>query len=250
MARREAYSPLLKSYPDSDKVNALSIGAETLYTRLIAASDDAGRYYGDAAWVLARLFTSRMLNGQVTEADVEKWLCELESVTLAIRYRAAHVSYLELVGVFKKLRTDVKPQLIYPSPVPASVTPRSASDTSRNESETPRSESVPLEPTTEPNQTNPEPRAVPFLIPLPRSLDQPEFERVWKRWMQYLVNKNHGRVAQDTLESQLTEFAKLGVRQSVEIIEYAILKGHAGPVWPNERHGPKPARQVAQLGDE
>lgn len=243
MARRESYSPLLKSYPDSDKVNALSIGAETLYTRLIAASDDAGRYYGDPAWVLARLFTSRMLAGQVTESDVEKWLLELESVALAIRYQVTNVSYLELVGVFKKLRADVRPQTIYPQRVPESVTSRSESGTSR-------SESVPLDPTTDPIQSNPEPRAVPFLIPLPRALNQPEFEKVWKRWMQYLVNKNHGRVAQDTLESQLTEFAKLGVRQSVEIIEYAILKGHAGPVWPNERHGPKPARQVAQLGDE
>jgi hypothetical protein len=45
--RRESYNPLLKSYPDSEKVNAVCVGAETLFTRLLAQSDDLAHYYGE-----------------------------------------------------------------------------------------------------------------------------------------------------------------------------------------------------------
>lgn len=122
MARRDGYNPLLKSYPDSEKINAVSMGAETLYTRLIAASDDAGRYYGEAGWIIAKLFTSRMVRGEVTAADVEKWVSELESVSLLRRYRAATGTFLELLDVFKTIRRDVKPHLLFPEPVPETVT--------------------------------------------------------------------------------------------------------------------------------
>ena len=145
MARRESYNPLLKSYPDSERVNALSIGAETLYTRLIAASDDAGRYYGDAKWVLARLFTARMVAGQVNQKSVEEWLCELEAAGLAKRYVVSEAKYIELVEVFKCLRKDVKPQVIFPVPLPESVT-----DAGRT-----RNGHGPLEP--DPTQPNQEP---------------------------------------------------------------------------------------------
>lgn len=77
----------------------------------------------------------------------------------------------------------------------------------------------------------------PFLIPLPKALDTPEFNAAWKRWMQYLMNRNQGRVAQVTLESQAREFAKIGQAQAIEVIETAILKGHAGPVMPSDKYG-------------
>jgi hypothetical protein len=97
---------------------------------------------------------------------------------------------------------------------------------------------------------NPPSYRVPFLIPLPAALSHPEFEAVWKRWMQYLMNRNHGRVAQDTLESQLGEFAKLGIPKSVEVIEAAILKGHAGPVWPSDKFGSKQFAGIPQLSED
>jgi hypothetical protein len=94
---------------------------------------------------------------------------------------------------------------------------------------------------------NPPSFRVPFLIPLPAALNRPEFEAVWKRWMQYLMNRNHGRVAQDTLESQLGEFSKLGIPKAIEIIEAAILKGHAGPVLPSDKFGNKQPQPIPQL---
>lgn len=120
--RREAYNPLLKSYPDSDKVNAVSEGAEVLYLRLLAQSDDAGRYYGEASWILAKLFTARMIAKELTHSDINQRLSELENVGLLHRYQAAGGTYLELLGVFKTLRSDVKPKYLFPQPLTAHVT--------------------------------------------------------------------------------------------------------------------------------
>ena len=77
MAQRKSYNPLLKSYPDSEKINRVSEGAEVLYVRLLAASDDDHHYYADAGRVLAKLFTERMLAGVVTEEMVDDRISEL-----------------------------------------------------------------------------------------------------------------------------------------------------------------------------
>lgn len=138
--RREAYNPLLKSYPDSGKINSVSEGAEVVYIRLIAASDDAGRFYGDPEWVLAKLFTARMARKQISVAEMEKRLAELESVGLLARYAVNGMRYVQLLDVFKRLRKDVSPQVIFPEQLPASVT----------EPERPRNADVTLEPATEP----------------------------------------------------------------------------------------------------
>lgn len=114
--RRRAYNPLLKSYPDSERVNAVSMPAETLYTRLIAQSDDAGRYWGDARMVLGRLFTQRSIAGQVGEPEIEAMICELEAVGLVRRYQVREIQYIELVGVHKVNRRDVKRVVLHPDP--------------------------------------------------------------------------------------------------------------------------------------
>jgi hypothetical protein len=111
------FNPLLKTYPESEKINSVSEGAEVLYVRLLAASDDAGRFYGDAGWVLSKLFTARALNGELDKPEIERRLCELESCKpspLIKRYWVGSARYLELVGVMKSLRGDVSPQIIFP----------------------------------------------------------------------------------------------------------------------------------------
>ena len=106
MAKREPYNPLLKSYPDSEKVNAVSIGAETLYTRLLAQSDDQDHYYGDPRLILGKLFTIRWQAGQVCEVDIGLWTDELVAVKLVMRYEAGGKSYLELLDCRKAIRKD------------------------------------------------------------------------------------------------------------------------------------------------
>jgi hypothetical protein len=106
--KREPYNPLLKSYPDSEKVNAVSIGAETLFTRLIAQADDNDHYYADPGMVLGKLFTRRMCAGHVQMSHVECWLAELEAVGLVVFYQFEGRKYLEIINRRKDLRSDVK----------------------------------------------------------------------------------------------------------------------------------------------
>lgn len=112
--RNEGWNPLLKSYPDSEKINRCSIGAEMLYTRLIAQSDDLGHYYGDAKWISAKLLTARTLSGEVTTEAIEGWLTELKNAGLIEFYEAGGIRYLELVNIKKCLRRDVKPEIRFP----------------------------------------------------------------------------------------------------------------------------------------
>jgi len=158
MVRRESYNPLLKSYPDSEKINAVSEGAEVLYTRLIAATDDAHRYYGDPDFVLAKLFTARMANQQVTSAEIESRIVELENIGLLRRYQVRGVRYIELIGCFKKFRKDVKPHLIFSEPenesepVPERTRPEDVTDAGRS-----RAEDVTLDPASNPASNPPPP---------------------------------------------------------------------------------------------
>jgi len=119
--RNESYNPLLKSYVDSEKVNAVSEGAENLYVRLIAQSDDEGRYSAEPKWVLAKLYTHRMLNG-LEASEVERRIDELWAVDLIRLYEVEGKKFLQLVNVFRTHRSDVKRKLVYPKPLTEPVT--------------------------------------------------------------------------------------------------------------------------------
>ena len=118
MAKQRSYNPLLKNYPDSEKINSVSEGAELLYVRLIAQSDDAGRYSADPAWIAAKLFTARMVAGQIKPAQIQKRLEELDAVGLIVFYDSEGREYLEMVDVFKRHRSDVSIKLAFPEPGP------------------------------------------------------------------------------------------------------------------------------------
>jgi len=119
--RNESYNPLLKSYVDSEKVNAVSEGAENLYVRLIAQSDDEGRYSADPQWVLAKLYTHRMFKGLKVE-EIASRIDELWQVDLIRLYEVDGKRFLEIVGVFRTHRKDVKKKLLYPQPLTEPVT--------------------------------------------------------------------------------------------------------------------------------
>lgn len=163
--RRRSYNPLLKSYPDSEKINSVSEGAECLYCRLIAQSDDAGRYYADPRVVLAKLFTHRMVAGLTVE-EVASRLDELEASSLIKRYEVDGKKYLQIVEVVKALRKDLTLQFFCPEPVTdvQRLCNETATDVQRscngirslNSIETLRQPN-PTEPNpTQPNQTEPD----------------------------------------------------------------------------------------------
>jgi len=112
--RAQGWNPLLKSYPQSEKVNSLSIGAETLFTRLIAQADDFGNYYSDPALICAYLFGHRMAKGEVSATDTTRWRDELMTQGLAVQYAVAGRHYLHVVNSHRRLRKDVRPHQLFP----------------------------------------------------------------------------------------------------------------------------------------
>ena len=115
--RREPWNPLLKGYPFSEKVNAISVGAETLFTRLVAQADDYGNYYGNPRKILAYLYGHRFASGEVTATDTGRWRTELVSNTvgpLAAMYTVNGAEYIHLINSRRRFRSDVTPDERFP----------------------------------------------------------------------------------------------------------------------------------------
>lgn len=121
MAKGRAFNPLLRTYPDSERINAVSEGAEVLYVRLIAQADDVGRYSADPKWVVTRLFTQRMFNSEIDVAEVERRINELVGAGLIDLYEVNGKRYLQMVDVFRTHRNDVRPQVSWPDPIATNV---------------------------------------------------------------------------------------------------------------------------------
>lgn len=125
--KREPWHALLKNYPQSERVNAVSIKAETLFTRLIAQADDYGNYYGEPRRILAYLYGHRWAQGEATEADVRHWRTELVTEVLAAIYKVDGREYLHIVKPHRRLRGDVQRDIRFPRE-PATLEEKALSD--------------------------------------------------------------------------------------------------------------------------
>jgi len=112
--KRQKWNPLLADYPNSNKVNSVSIMAETLFTRLVAACDDRGNYDGCPTLILCGLFSKRYKKGQITGVEVEQIRNELVTATLTTLYRVGSETYIHVNNCKKFLRKDIKPDIRYP----------------------------------------------------------------------------------------------------------------------------------------
>jgi hypothetical protein len=228
VAKGKSYNPLLKTYPDSEKINAISEGAEVLYVRLIAASDDAGRYYGDPEWVLTKLFTARMIQKRVSVKDVEKRLAELSTVGLIRLYDVAGKRYLELVDVIKSLRTDVHRVIVYPEPTSESVTNpiRAVPDSKRDVPETVLQPNQ-HQPTLDPTQPNPMAPFDPAQIQLPDSFQTDQFRAVWSAFCK-LRRRLRKPLDEEQAAAQIAKLIPLGHDNAVRCIESSNTNGYQG----------------------
>lgn len=90
-------------------MDELSSTGERVYVRLRMAADSAGRYYGDAEWVLSKCFSCRV---QLTVEEVEKALCELEAAGMIVRYDAEGGRYLAIAEWGVRQRSEPR----FPAP--------------------------------------------------------------------------------------------------------------------------------------
>ncbi len=213
--RREPYNPLLKSYPDSEKVNAVTEGAETLFTRLIAQSDDLNHYHGEAAMVLGKLYTRRMCAGQVNQKEIQRRIDELANARLIEIYDADGRLYIEIVNCRKDLRADAKLDIRFPKRPENSSGP----DTARI-----RPVTVPL---TEPNRTEPNPpeKTVPPPLPGAGSLP-PGFVRFWETYPRCFRKQGRAKCVAHWRKAKLEPLA--------DSIVAVLAKCKASPDWTKE----------------
>jgi len=225
VTRRKNYNPLLKSYPDSVLINSVSEGAEVLYVRLIAQSDDAGRYWGCPKLVAAKLFSHRFANEEVSVKEIGARITELNSVGLVRLYAVNNQRYLVMVDVYKQLRKDIKPVTAFPGPengVPEIQT-RTAPHPLRRRPGT----TAPTQPTpTQPNPTQPSKRRVDLnkllLEEYPDLAQASGFVQAWSDWTRYRSELGK-KLTPSTARSQLKRARSWGpvsfiaeVRRSVE----------------------------------
>ena len=120
------FQAVLRAYTESPRINAVSIGAEALFLRLVCLSDGAGRYYGDPFDVCARACTARMKNG-LTPDDVGGYLDELEGADLITKYEFAGQPYLH-VNRYHDAGNRAKEEFPPPPGVPEPVPPATGDD--------------------------------------------------------------------------------------------------------------------------
>ena len=112
--KRQPWNPLLCSYPDSDKIDKLSFEAETLYTRLIARSDDNANAPANPTLLMCMVFARRFESGLIDAAKTERLRNELVTVGLIKIYKSNSGEYLHILDCKKHLRADINLDIRYP----------------------------------------------------------------------------------------------------------------------------------------
>lgn len=111
---RKTWTLLYKNYPNSEKINAVSFGAETLFTRLLAASDDNSNYEGSVIQLLCGLFSKRLENGTINKRILKRFLDEIIDCGLIKLYVVNNHEYIHIENSHKIWRKDTKPDIRYP----------------------------------------------------------------------------------------------------------------------------------------
>lgn len=104
MPRRE-----IRDWCQEVEMDELSSTGERVYVRLRMAADSAGRFYGDAEWVLSKCFSCRV---SLAVDEVEKALCELEAAGMVVRYEVEGGRYLAIKEWGVRQRSEPK----FPAP--------------------------------------------------------------------------------------------------------------------------------------
>jgi hypothetical protein len=94
---------MLRDWTDSLKFDGISADAERLFVRLIMKADDYGRFHADARLIKAACFP---LLDSLRPPDVDRWLIELSTRQLVLRYEAEGRSLLAIVNYGQRLKNS------------------------------------------------------------------------------------------------------------------------------------------------
>jgi hypothetical protein len=97
------------------KINAVTEGAETMFFRLLAKTDDFGRYFGDPVLLKGKIYPRRP---ELTVQDIASRMVELVTAKLLFFYEADDDFFIQFRGFEKRqsFRKDVKRKARFPEP--------------------------------------------------------------------------------------------------------------------------------------
>jgi len=107
---------MLRDWTDSERIDALSAGAETLFVRLLMKVDDYGRFVAKPRLLIAACYP---LKTNLSEKQVSCWTDELNKAGLVTLYKVDGKAYLQVERFSQRLRAK---HSRYPG-VPASSLP-------------------------------------------------------------------------------------------------------------------------------
>lgn len=96
---------ILRDITDSRPVNKLSVNAEVLMYRLFMKADDFGTFHSDTELIKANCFPLKL--NSVREADISRWMDELQKAGLIVIYEVSNKSYLRITNFNQRLRRMV-----------------------------------------------------------------------------------------------------------------------------------------------
>lgn len=100
----------------SERVNRLGPQAEILYRRLMSVVDDFGRYHGHPGLIRAGCYPLKL--DQVREADITRWLAEVQSAGLILLYSTSGKQFVQLLDTRWQVRAHGSK---FPEPPPESA---------------------------------------------------------------------------------------------------------------------------------
>ncbi len=91
---------VIRDWTTSDKMNELSIGAESFFTRLIMKADDYGSFHSNAKLLNAALFPLK----DYSINEVCEWLAECVNAGLIIAYEVEGKGYIRIINFGQRLQ--------------------------------------------------------------------------------------------------------------------------------------------------
>ena len=92
---------MLRPYCDSLKFDGIDASAERLWVRLLTVVDDFGRFHGEPRLIKASCFP---LIDNLRPADVLRWLDDLSTRHLILRYKVRQREYLAITNFRQRTR--------------------------------------------------------------------------------------------------------------------------------------------------
>lgn len=93
---------VLRDYTASEKINNISYQAEVLFVRIMMKADDYGSFHANIKLLKSQCFPLR--TDTVRDADISRWLDELQTSGLIVVYTHAGKQYLRIIDFGQRLR--------------------------------------------------------------------------------------------------------------------------------------------------